>query len=116
QVRDDLEMLSQLQSGSLDITITEMGRLGESVTRAKLLAIPYVTEDFDHIKRVVYATEYGEELRQELIAEHDLRIMDSAYTGTRVTSSNAEINELADMEGMDLRVPEADTLMDFAKY
>lgn len=116
QLGDDLEMLGQLQSGSLDITLTEMGRLGEWVPRAKLLAIPYVIEDFDHIKRVVYDTEYGEELRQELIDEHDLRIMDSAYNGTRVTSSNSEINELADMEGMDLRVPEADTLMDFAKY
>src|SRR5699024_11415205 len=59
QLGDDLEMLGQLQSGSLDITLPEMGRLGEWVPRAKLLAIPYVIEDFDHIKRVVYDTEYG---------------------------------------------------------
>lgn len=116
QLGDDLEMLGQLQSGSLDMTLTEMGRLGEWVPRAKLLQVPYVIEDFDHIENVVYDTEFGEELRDELADEHDLRIMGSAYNGTRVTSSNEEINELADMEGMDLRVPEADTLMDFAEY
>lgn len=116
QLGDDLEMLGQLQSESLDITLTEMGRLGEWVPRAKLLAVPYVIEDFNHIQRVVYDTDYGKELRKELEDEHNLRIMGSAYNGTRVTSSNSEINELADMEGMDLRVPEADTLLDFAEY
>jgi len=116
QLGDDLSMLGQVQDGSLDITLTEMGRLGEWVPRAEILMVPYVIEDFAHIKRVVYETEYGQELLDELIEEHNIRIMGSAYNGTRVTSSNFEINELADMEGMDLRVPEAETLLDFAEY
>src|SRR5699024_7078151 len=116
QLGDDLSMLGQVQDGSLDITLTEMGRLGEWVPRAEILMVPYVIEDFAHIKRVVYETEYGQELLDELIEEHNIRIMGSAYNGTRVTSSDFEINELADMEDMDLRVPEADTLLDYAKY
>ncbi|QKY70773.1 DctP family TRAP transporter solute-binding subunit [Lentibacillus sp. CBA3610] len=115
QLGDDLSMLGQLQDGSLDITLSEMGRLGEWVPRSELLAVPYVIEDFEHIQRVVYDTEFGEELRNELIEEHDLRVVDSAYNGTRVTSSNFEINEMADMEGMNLRVPEAETLLDYAE-
>lgn len=116
QLGNDLEMLGQLQSGALDLTLTEMGRLGEWVPRAKLLAVPYVIDDFEHIQRVVYDTEYGTELLDELAEEHSLRIVGSAYNGTRVTSSNFEINELADMKGMNLRVPEADTLLDYAKF
>ncbi|SHG16914.1 sialic acid TRAP transporter substrate-binding protein SiaP [Ornithinibacillus halophilus] len=116
QLGNDLSMLGQLTDGSLDITLSEMGRFGEWLPRAELLAVPYVIENFDHIKRVVYETEFGEELRNELIEEHGLRVVDSAYNGTRVTSSSSPINELADMEGMSLRVPEAQTLLDYAEY
>ena len=116
QLGNDLSMLGQLQDGSLDITLAEMGRFGEWVPRAELLAVPYVIQDFDHIKNVVYNTDFGEELRTELVEEHGLRVVDSAYNGTRVTSSSHEISELADMEGMSLRVPEAQTLLDYAEY
>src|SRR5699024_5556284 len=109
-------MLEQLQEGSLDITFSEMVRFGEWIPRAELLAVPYVIEDFEHIERVVYETEFGEELRNELVEEHGLRVVDSAYNGTRVTSSNSEISELSDMQGMSLRVPEAETLLDYAEY
>src|SRR5699024_12692000 len=56
QLCDDLEMLGQLQSGSLDITLTEIGRLGEWIPHEKLLAMPYVNKEFDHIKHVDYDT------------------------------------------------------------
>lgn len=116
QLGDDLSMLGQLQDGSLDITLSEVGRLGQWVPRAELLMVPYVVEDFEHIERVIYDTEFGEELRNELTEEHGLRVMDTAYNGTRVTTSDFEINEMADMEGMSLRTPEAETLLDYAEY
>src|SRR5699024_7587001 len=116
QLGDDLEMLGQLQDGSLDITFAEMGRFGEWIPRAELLQVPYVIDDFDHMKRVVYDTDYGKELREELIEEQGMRVVDSAYNGTRVTSSNKKIEELSDMEGLKIRVPEADTLLDYAEY
>lgn len=116
QLGDDLSMMGQLQDGSLDITLAEIGRFGEWVPRAELLMVPYVIEDFDHVKRVVYDTEAGEELRNEIVEDHGMRIIDSAYNGTRVTSSSSEITEVADMEGMSLRVPEAQTLLDYAEY
>src|SRR5699024_12843588 len=62
QLGDDLEMLGQLQSGSLDITLTEIGRLVEWVACAKLLAIPYVIDDSDHIIRIVDDPKFGQEL------------------------------------------------------
>ncbi|QDI92311.1 DctP family TRAP transporter solute-binding subunit [Salicibibacter halophilus] len=116
QLGDDLSMLGQLQDGSLDITFAEIGRFGEWVPRAELLMVPYVIEDFDHIERVIYDTEYGDELRQELVDEHSFRVMDTGYNGTRQTSTNTEINELADMEGLSIRTPEAQTLLDYAEY
>src|SRR5699024_12528417 len=61
QLGDVLEMLGQLQSGSLDITLTEICRLGEWVPRSKLLSITYVIEVFDNIKSDVYDMYYGVE-------------------------------------------------------
>src|SRR5699024_7634437 len=116
QLGDDLSMLGQVQDGSLDLTLTEMGRLGERDTRAETLMVPKGSEYCAHIIRVVYETEYGQELLIELGEEPNIRIMTAAYTGTRVTSSAFEINELADLEGEDLRVPEAETLLDGAEY
>lgn len=116
QLGDDLDMLGQLQDGSLDITLSEMGRFGDWIPRSELLAVPYVIDDFDHMKRVVYDTDFGNDLREELADEHGMRVIASGYNGTRVTSTNEEIDELSDMEGMKIRVPEADTLLDYAEY
>lgn len=116
QLGDDLSMLGQLEDGSLDITLAEIGRLNQWIPRAQLLMVPYVIEDFEHIERVIYDSAFGEELRNELVEEHGLRVMDTAYNGTRVTTSNFPINEVSDMEGMSLRTPEAETLLDYAEY
>ncbi|WP_059104492.1 DctP family TRAP transporter solute-binding subunit [Shouchella shacheensis] len=116
QLGDDLGMLGQLQDGSLDITLAEMGRFGQWVPRAELLMVPYMIEDYEHLEQVVYESSYGEELREELINDFNLRVVDTGYNGTRQTTTNTEINELKDLEGLSLRVPEAQTLLDYAQY
>lgn len=116
QLGDDRAMLDQLQEGTLDITFSESGRFGIWVPKAEILGLPYIVDDFDHFTRVINDTEYGQELHEELINDFNLRVMETAYNGTRQTTTNREINSLADMEGLMLRVPEAQTLLDFASY
>ncbi|GAA3731836.1 sialic acid TRAP transporter substrate-binding protein SiaP [Salinicoccus jeotgali] len=116
QLGDDRAMLEQVRENSLDITFAETGRFGIWVPRAELMGLPYIVDDFDHLKKVVTETEYGEDLRKELVEEHNWKIAGTAYNGTRQTTANKEINELADMENLKLRVPEADNLLDYAKY
>ncbi|WP_096437200.1 sialic acid TRAP transporter substrate-binding protein SiaP [Alteribacter populi] len=116
QLGDDRAMLDQLQDGTLDITFSETGRFGIWVPKAEILGLPYIVDGFDHLMRVLDDTEYGQELHEELINDFNLRVMDTAYNGTRQTTSNREINSLADMDGLKLRVPEAQTLLDYASY
>ncbi|GAA0438775.1 sialic acid TRAP transporter substrate-binding protein SiaP [Lentibacillus halophilus] len=116
QLGDDRAMLEQVQSNKLDITLAETGRFGIWVPRAELLGLPYIVDDFDHLKRVIQETEYGKNLHKELENEYNWKVMGVAYNGTRQTTSNRPIKSLDDMEGLKLRVPEADTLLDYAEY
>ncbi|MEC5423147.1 sialic acid TRAP transporter substrate-binding protein SiaP [Virgibacillus sp. C22-A2] len=116
QLGDDRAMLEQVRENSLDITFAETGRFGIWVPRATLMGLPYIVDDFDHLHRAVYETEYGQELHSELLDEHNWMIAATAYNGTRQTTANRAIESLSDMKGLKLRVPEADTLLDYAKY
>lgn len=116
QLGDDRAMLEQVSEGTLDITLAETGRFGIWVPRAELLGLPYIVDDFEHLKRAIYETDYGQNLHKELEEEHNWKVMGVAYNGTRQTTSNKKIESLSDMEGLKLRVPEADTLLDYAEF
>jgi tripartite ATP-independent transporter DctP family solute receptor len=116
QLGDDRAMLEQVGQGSLDITLAETGRFGIWVPRASLMGLPYVVDGYDHIRKALYETEYGKGLQEELLNEHNWKIMGNAYNGTRQTTSNRAIESLSDMKGLKLRVPEAETLLDYAKF
>ncbi|WP_102335527.1 sialic acid TRAP transporter substrate-binding protein SiaP [Salimicrobium jeotgali] len=116
QLGDDRAMLEQVREDSLDITLAETGRFGIWVPRAELMGLPYIVDDFDHLKKAVYETEYGKGIHEELKSEHNWKVAGTAYNGTRQTTSSSAIESLEDMEGMKLRVPEADTLLDYAEY
>jgi TRAP-type transport system periplasmic protein len=116
QLGDDRGMLEQVQEGSLDITLAETGRFGIWVPRASLMGLPYVVDGYDHLRKALFETDYGKDLQEELLKEHNWKIVGNAYNGTRQTTSNKKIDSISDMKGLKLRVPEADTLLDYAKY
>ncbi|MCM3491727.1 sialic acid TRAP transporter substrate-binding protein SiaP [Alkalihalophilus marmarensis] len=116
QLGDDRAMLDQLQDGTLDLTFSETGRFGIWVPKATILGLPYIVEDYDHLVRAIYDTDYGQNLHEELINDFNLRVVGTAYNGTRQTTANREITSVDDMNGIKLRVPEAQTLLDYASY
>lgn len=116
QLGDDRAMLEQASEGSLDIALAETGRFGIWVPRASLMGLPYVVDGYDHIVKVLNDTDYGKGLKEELASEHNWVLAGNAYNGTRQTTSNRAIESLEDMEGLKLRVPEAQTLLDYAEY
>ncbi|ANU27098.1 sialic acid TRAP transporter substrate-binding protein SiaP [Planococcus versutus] len=116
QLGDDRAMLEQASEGSLDMALAETGRFGIWVPRASLMGLPYIVDNYEHITKVLNDTEYGKGLKEELATEHNWVLAGNAYNGTRQTTSNRAIESLADMEGLKLRVPEAQNLLDYAKY
>lgn len=116
QLGDDRAMLEQLSAGALDITLAETGRLGIWVPRAELAGLAYMFDDFDHLKRVIYETEYGQGLQDEFYNDFNWKVLTTAYNGTRQTSSNRAINSIADMKDLKLRTPQHQPLLDYAEF
>ena len=115
QLGDDSEMLEQVSMGDLDITHTQLGRIGDWIPRAKVTELPYTIRDFEHIKSI-YNSAWGKQLRQEMIDKYRWHPIAISYFGTRQTTSNRKINSIADFKGLKLRVPNAKPMLDFAKY
>ncbi|SDK22728.1 sialic acid TRAP transporter substrate-binding protein SiaP [Natronincola ferrireducens] len=116
QLGDDRAMLEQLEGGALDLTLAETGRFGIWVPRAEILGASYIVDSFEHLQRVIYETDFGKELHEELINKHNWRVIGTGYNGTRQTSSNRAINSIDDMKGLKIRVPNHQPLLEYAEF
>ena len=114
QLGDDRSMLDQVAAGAMDMVFAETGRFGLWLPEAEIFGYPFSFDSFDHLLATM-DTEYGKDLKNRLI-ENGWRILANGYNGTRQTTSNFPINSIEDMAGMKLRVPNAQSTLDFAKY
>ncbi|UTV30573.1 sialic acid TRAP transporter substrate-binding protein SiaP [Photobacterium atrarenae] len=114
QLGDDRAMMQQLTYGDLDLTYAEFGRIGLWIPRAEAVALPYVAKDYAHIRRM-FDSEFGQEVREEMLAKFNWRALDTWYNGTRQTTSNRALKSIQDFQGLKLRVPNAKPNLNFAK-
>lgn len=116
QLGDDRSMIEQIAGGALDFTFTEIGRFSIFYPEAEVYVLPYMIKDFAHVQRATFDTEFGKNLMTKVHDDLGITILSQAYNGTRQTTSNKAINTLADMKGLKLRVPNAPSNLNFAKY
>lgn len=115
QLGDDKSMLEQLSGGVLDFTFLEMGRFNIYFPEAQIFSLPYLFKDFYTLKKATTDTEIGKLIIGKVDKQLNVAILSQAYNGTRQTTSNRPINSIADMKGLKLRVPKADSNLEFAK-
>lgn len=116
QLGDDRAMIEQVSGDALHMTLAETARFGIWVPRAELTGLSYMFNDFAHLKRVLYETDFGKALHQEFYDDNNWYILTTAYNGTRQTTSNRAINSMEDMAGLKLRTPQHQPLLDYAEY
>lgn len=106
-------MVQQVQAGELDMVMTGYPDMSYIIPELKLVGAPYVVDDFAHLEEIV-AGDWGQEIAGKM---HDqgIHLLDVWYYGTRQTTSNRAINELADMEGLRLRTPNVPFLIAYAE-
>ncbi len=114
QLGDDRAMIDQTMAGQLDLTFGETGRLGLWVKEAELFQLPYVFDNYEDLRTSLFDTEEGKALIDKLSNEKNILLIDTAYNGTRQTTSNFPIESIDDMKGMKLRVPNAQANLEFA--
>ena len=115
QLGDDKAMLEQLSGGVLDFTFLEVGRFNIYFPEAQIFSLPYMFKDFDTLKKATSDSEIGKQLAKKVDEQLNVTMLSQAYNGTRQTTSNRIINSIEDMKGLKLRVPKADSNLEFAR-
>ncbi|NME35470.1 MULTISPECIES: sialic acid TRAP transporter substrate-binding protein SiaP [Fusobacterium] len=116
QLGDDRSMLEQTSGGVLDFTFVESARFQIFFPEAEIFSLPYMIKDYEHAKKATFESEFGKQLLEKVNNQLGITVLAQAYNGTRETTSNKPINSLKDMKGMKLRVPNASSNLDYAKY
>lgn len=115
QLGDDRSMLEQMSAGVLDMGFAEMGRFNIFFPEAQVYSLPYVINNFDHMKRATFDTKFGKDMQKKISDNLNMQILAQAYNGTRETTTNKAINSIEDMKGLKLRVPKAEANLEYAK-
>lgn len=116
QLGDDRSMMDQVGGGALDFTFAESARFQIYYPLAEVYALPYMIKDFPTAQKALFDTTFGKDLIKKIHDEKGITILAQAYNGTRQTTSNRAINNIGDMKGLKLRVPNAATNLAYAKY
>ncbi len=107
----DREMLEQVQSGTLDMSVNTTSVLSNFIPEYASLDLPYLLSDWEHCYRFMDSDVYT-----DLLAEGEdsgITTLSLAGRGFRhVTTNDTPIRSLADINGLKLRVIESSVFVD----
>lgn len=107
----DRELLEAIQLGTLDMAVTTTSPLTNFVPSYSVLDLPYLLTDWEHAEKFFESDSY-----HELLAEGDsvgITVLSLAGRGFRhVTTNDKPIRNLADINGLKLRVIESSVYID----
>jgi tripartite ATP-independent transporter DctP family solute receptor len=110
--RDTLESTS---SGAIQMIDEGAAQFGQFVPQFSILEAPYIFKDAQHMRRVL-ASPIMDEMKEQLVAKRQMRVIGWTYYGKRhVTSGNKAVKTADDMKGFKLRIPEVDTFRAMAE-
>ncbi len=103
-----------LQLGTLDMCWSDLGTLANWQPHLGFISLPFLFNDFEHVKRVMY----GPPGKQVIDVAKDalgVEILSLGASGFRVFLSKKPIHKADDVRGIKLRVPEIPTWVEMAK-
>jgi len=103
-----------LQLGTLDMCWTDLGTLGNWQPQFGFCSLPFLYNDYDHVKRVLYGP-VGQEVKKQATDTLGIEILSLGASGFRVFLSKKPIQTADDVRGLRLRVPEIPTWVEMAK-
>jgi TRAP-type transport system periplasmic protein len=100
-----------LLRGDLEMAYASPQWVAEEVPAAGITGVPYLIEDVDHLYSVMDG-EVGQQIFNTVVEEAGIRPLTSLYLGTRelnLTDIGHKVMTPADLAGVKLRVPDADS-------
>jgi len=103
-----------LQLGTLDMCWTDLGTLANWQPQLGFVSMPFLFNDFDHVKRVLYGPA-GKQVSDVAKEALGVEILSLGASGFRVFLSKKPIDKADDVRGIKLRVPEIPTWVAMAR-
>lgn len=103
-----------LQLGTLDMCWSDLGTLANWQPSLGFVSMPFLFNDFDHVKRVLYGPT-GTQVKTVAKETLGVDILSLGASGFRVFLSKKPIHTADDVRGIKLRVPEIPTWVEMAK-
>lgn len=105
------DQIEAVAGGSIEMQGTSMASLTEAhADEYGFLEAPFVVESWEHLLNLMDEYVYADgELNDTLSDEANQRIIGESFRGLRGTTSNFPVREPADVQGIDIRLPEFET-------
>lgn len=103
-----------LQLGTLDLCWSDLGTLANWQPQFGFISLPFLFNDFDHVKRVMYGP-IGKQVVDAAKDTLGVEILSLGASGFRVFFSKKPIHKADEVRGIKLRVPEIPTWVEMAK-
>jgi len=103
-----------LQLGTLDLCWTDLGTLGNWQPRFGFVALPFLFDSYDHVKKVLYGP-IGQQVGKDVRDSLGVEILSLGASGFRVFLSKKPIQTADNVRGLRLRVPEIPIWVEMAK-
>jgi tripartite ATP-independent transporter DctP family solute receptor len=117
QLGPQTEVLQALQTGAIDITRANPANLRDlGIDKIGVFSLPYIFEDSDHAWRVIQG-DVGDEILSA-IDDSSARLVGLTFMLASPRSfffRNAEVTSVSDMQGLKLRVPNADIYLEMVE-
>jgi len=105
------EVFELMSLGSADMAVQSAGPMGNWVKEINVLDLPFLFDNQDHAFAVLDG-EVGEELAHNFEEAAGVKILGWVANGFVATTSNVEINNVEDIEGLKIRVQENEIQID----
>lgn len=102
---DERAHIEQVTTGTIDLMVTGDGMIAANAAEFAVMTMPFVFRDADHAM-TVRSGEIGQRLNDSMIKKTGVRIMGWQNIGARQLTSNKPVNNLDDLKGLKLRLPD----------
>ncbi|GAA3699840.1 TRAP transporter substrate-binding protein [Oceanisphaera sediminis] len=112
QLGDEQATINDASMGLLDFSILAINNVTPFSPSVGVLTLPYMVQSLDDAVELTQG-EVGQQLVDNTIRDAGVRIVGWAYSGFRVlTNSKKPVQSLADLEGLKVRVPSNEIMID----
>ena len=115
QLGSEQDTVNDAAMGTLDLSLLAINNITPFSPTVGVFTLPYVIQSLDEAVMLTQG-DIGKELTENTIRDAGVRIIGWTYTGFRVlTNSKKPVKTLADLEGLVIRVPKNEIMIDTYK-